>query len=182
MDRLRWAIIGVALAAAVALIAFLSVGRDHDVATTTDLYAQYTGVPWPCGPAVPEWNAKPEDPNDALNGQWLSDDDIDSVLGTVVPGDSNAWTAQRLEGLRMWVGALRGAFNWVLDTYGPILAERPLMAAEDGERTKTLADSSDRFRRALELTATEIRSGTPADWGDMERPTKRLCDGIYRGR
>lgn len=182
MDRLRWAIIGVALAAAVALIAFLSLGDDRGVTTTSDLYAQYTDAPWPCGPAVPEWSTRPDDPNDALDGQWLTDDDIASVLLTVVPGGSNAWTTQRLEGLRMWVGALRGAFIWVLDTYGPILAERPLMPAEDGERTKTLADSSDRFRRALELTATEIRTGTPANWGDMERPTRRLCEGIYRVR
>ena len=70
----------------------------------------------------------------------------------------------------------------MLDTYGPILAERALQPAEENERSTTLRDADARFEKALLLTSKELRTGTAADWGDMERPTRRLCDGIYRGR
>jgi hypothetical protein len=67
----------------------------------------------------------------------------------------------------------------VLDTYGPLLGERALTPPEDNERRRTLQTSAARFDRALQLTATKIRTGAPADWGEMERPSTRLCDGIY---
>lgn len=184
----RWRIIGIVAGfAAVTLGLFAIVsrvdGEPRGAPERPDLYSTYTSLAWPCGPSVPEWNGKPADPHDALEGRWLSDDDIHAALDGVSPGPSTTeWTTDRLAGLRIWVGALRGAYNWVVDTAGPSLASGPLTPAQERERATTLADATARFHRALALTAAEISSGTPADWGDMERPTARLCDGIYTGR
>ena len=146
-----------------------------------DLYAEYSGLPWPCGPGVPEWNTRPPDPGNVLGGRWLSEDDIRTALTGLTPAGTPEWTTARLEGLRLWVGALRGAYHWVLDTTGPLLARGSLTPEQERERTTTLDDATVRFGRALELTAAEISTGRPADWGDMERPTPRLCEGIYTG-
>lgn len=179
----RWRIIGiVGVFVAVTVGLFLAFGRSGDERAGADLYAEYTGLPWPCGTGVPEWDSRPADPQNALQGRWLSDDDIRRSLTGLAPAGTAEWTRGRLEGLRLWVGALRGAYNWVLDTSGPLLARGPLTAAQERERSTTLDDATARFGRALELTATEISTGGPADWGDMERPTTRLCEGIYTGR
>lgn len=182
----RWRIIGiVAVFVTVTLGLFVVLsrvgGEQADTAGPADLYAEYTAMPWPCGPGVPEWSTRPADPQHVLQGRWLSDDDVRGGLAGVTPGGTPDWTTQRLAGLRMWVGALRGAYNWVVDTSGPLLARGPLTPAQERERTTTLTDATARFDRALELTATEIATGEAADWGEMERPSPRLCDGIYTG-
>ncbi len=184
------AIIAAAIAATAAagMLMARSYGSPTTEADPVDTYARYGELVWPCGPNVPEWSARPADPHHALraswapDGSWPGDDDIRATLTGLRPAGPPQWTTERLAGLRMWVGALRGAHYWVLDTYGPLLAQRPLDPAEENERSKTLADADQRFHRALELTASEISTGKPADWGDTERPTTSLCEGIYRGR
>ena len=183
MTRARWIIVAVTAAVlAAGVIAALAYSPDDATVPTSDLYRQYTATAWPCGEQVPQWDTRPADPHNALGGSWPLDDTIAATLaGSAVSGPAE-WTSQRLEGLKLWVAAVRGAHYWVLDTYGPILAERALQPAEENERSTTLRDANARFERALLLTSQELRTGKSANWGDMERPTKRLCEGIYRGR
>lgn len=183
MTRARWIIVAVTAAVlAAGVIAALAYSPDSPKVADSELYRQYTATTWPCGADVPRWDTRPADPHNALGGSWPSESTIAATLAGAAVGGPADWTAQRLEGLTLWVAALRGAHYWVLDTYGPILAERTLQPAEENERSTTLRDANARFERALLLTSQELRTGTPADWGDMERPTKRLCEGIYRGR